>query len=163
MQPPFDNMEGVILTEVGYTGGHVESPTYEQICRGDTGHYEAIRILYDPSRVSYEALLETFWHNIDPTQGDGQFADRGPQYHTVIFYCDEDQHQLAEASRLVLENSGKFELPIATQVLKAEHFYPAENFHQSYYQKNSEHYHRYKRGSGREGFIEQTWSVRKEK
>lgn len=161
MQPPFDNLEGVISTEVGYTGGHVENPTYEQICRGDTGHYEAIRVVYDPGQVSYETLLETFWHNIDPIQVDGQFADRGSQYRTAIFYDDEDQHRLAEASREVLEHSGKFDRPVATRILKAEIFYPAENYHQNYYQTNADHYQRYKRGSGRADFIEQVWKKSK--
>ncbi|MFQ5582787.1 MAG: peptide-methionine (S)-S-oxide reductase MsrA, partial [Mariprofundaceae bacterium] len=127
MQPPFDNLKGVVSTEVGYTGGHVENPTYEMISRGDTGHYEAMRIVYDPSVVSYEKLLETFWHNIDPTQADGQFADRGPQYYTAIFYHDESQKALAEKSKTALEKSGKFNRPIVTRILKAGIFYPAEN------------------------------------
>lgn len=163
MQPPFDNLDGVISTEVGYTGGDVVSPTYEQVCRGDTGHYEAIRVLYDSSRVSYEQLLETFWRNIDPTQGDGQFADRGPQYLTAIFYHDEGQLREAEASKAALQESGKFDRPIATEILEAEKFFPAENYHQGYYLKNSGHYQMYKQGSGRAGFIEQTWSGQDEK
>jgi len=162
MQPPFDNLKGVISTEVGYTGGHVKDPTYEMIGRGDTGHYEAMRIVYEPAVVSYEKLLETFWHNTDPTQADGQFADRGSQYHTAIFYHDEKQKSLAEESREALEKSGKFDQPIVTKILKAEIFYPAENYHQDYYRKNSEHYKRYKRGSGREGFIERNWKSDKE-
>lgn len=157
MQPPFDQLKGVISTEVGYTGGHLKNPTYEMISRGNTGHYEAMRLVYDPAVVSYEKLLETFWHNTDPTQADGQFADRGSQYYTAIFYHDEHQKALAEGSREALEKSGKFDTPIVTKILKAEIFYPAENYHQDYYQKNSEHYKRYKRGSGREGFIERTW------
>lgn len=157
MQPPFDNMNGVISTEVGYTGGQIENPTYEQVCTGSTGHYEAIRVTYDPSVVSYQRLVETFWHNIDPTQADGQFADRGSQYQTAIFFHDEEQHTLAEASRETMDHSGKFDRPIATMILKAETFYPAEGHHQRYYQKNSEHYQRYKRGSGRSGYIEQVW------
>jgi methionine-S-sulfoxide reductase len=157
MQPPFDNLEGVISTEVGYTGGHVEHPTYQQISRGDTGHYEAMRVTYDPSKVSYETLLETFWHNIDPTQADGQFADRGSQYHTAIFCHDEGQQKLAEVSKSALQSSGKFNQPIATKILKAQLFYPAEDYHQNYYQKNSTHYQMYKQGSGRAGFIEKSW------
>ncbi len=157
MQPPFDNLEGVLSTEVGYTGGHVENPTYEMIGRGNTGHYEAMRVVYDPAVVSYEKLLETFWYNIDPTQADGQFADRGSQYHTAIFYHDETQKALAEASRQALEESGKFERPIVTRLLKAEAFYPAGHYHQNYYRTNPTHYQRYKQGSGRAGFIERTW------
>jgi len=159
MQPPFDHLKGVISTEVGYTGGDVENPTYEMIGSGNTGHYEAMRVVYDPAQVSYETLLETFWQNTDPTQADGQFADRGSQYYTAIFYHDENQRVLAMNSREALEQSGKFEGPIATKVLKSVIFYPAENYHQDYYQKNSEHYKRYKRGSGREGFIEKNWNV----
>jgi len=157
MQPPFDNLKGVISTEVGYTGGNVENPTYQQISRGDTGHFEAMRVIYDPSQVSYEKLLETFWHNIDPTQADGQFADRGTQYYTAIFYHDDEQKRLAEKSKQDLEQSGKFDKPVATRLLKAEVFYPAEDYHQKYYQKNESHYQSYKRGSGRKGFIEETW------
>ena len=157
MQPPFDNLDGVVSTEVGYTGGEIENPTYEQICRGDTGHYEALKVVYDAQSVSYKTLLETFWHNIDPTQFDGQFADRGSQYHTAIFYNDEEQRQLAEDSREVLELSGKFDAPIATKVLQAGPFYPAEEYHQGYYRKNSGHYTMYKGGSGRAGFIERNW------
>jgi len=157
MQPPFDNLKGVISTEVGYTGGGIENPTYQQISRGDTGHYEAMRVTYDPSQVSYEKLLETFWHNIDPTQADGQFADRGPQYYTAIFYHDDLQKESAERSKRELDQSGKFDQPVATKLLKAEVFYPAEDYHQKYYEKNESHYQGYKRGSGRAGFIEETW------
>jgi len=157
MQPPFDNLNGVISTEVGYTGGHVKNPTYEMISRGDTGHYEAMRVVYDPDLVSYEKLLETFWYNIDPTQADGQFADRGSQYHTAIFYHDKEQRSLAETSKKKLEKSGKFKRPIVTKVLKADLYYPAEDYHQNYYQKNSQHYKQYKFGSGRAGFIDSTW------
>ena len=157
MQPPFDNLKGVVSTEVGYTGGDVENPTYEMISRGNTGHYEAMRVVYDPDLVSYEKLLETFWHNIDPTQADGQFADRGSQYYTAIFYHDEQQQALAEASKEALGKSGKFDRPIATKIIKASRYYPAENYHQNSYRKNSQHYERYKRGSGRAGFIEKNW------
>jgi methionine-S-sulfoxide reductase len=160
MQPPFDNLQGVISTEVGYTGGDVKNPTYEMISQGNTGHYEAMRVVYDPDVVSYEKLLETFWHNIDPTQADGQFADRGSQYHTAIFYHDEQQKLLAEASKLELERSGKFNSPIVTKIIKSDVYYPAENYHQDYYQKNSLHYERYKQGSGRAGFIEKNWKNR---
>jgi len=157
MQPPFDTLEGVVSTEVGYTGGEVENPTYEEVCLGDTGHYEAIRVTYDPELVSYEKLLETFWHNIDPTQSNGQFADRGPQYLTAIFYHDDAQKREAEASKAALQVSGKFDRPIATEILSAKTFYPAEGYHQKYYQKSSSHYQMYKQGSGRAGFIEKVW------
>jgi methionine-S-sulfoxide reductase len=130
------------------------------ISQGNTGHYEAMRVVYDPDVVSYEKLLETFWHNIDPTQADGQFADRGSQYHTAIFYHDEQQKLLAEGSKLELERSGKFNSPIVTKIIKSDVYYPAENYHQDYYQKNSLHYERYKQGSGRAGFIEKNWKNR---
>lgn len=157
MQPPFDNTPGVTKTETGYSGGDVPNPTYEQVSRGNTGHLEAIRVTYDPALVSYATLLDVFWHNIDPTQGDGQFADRGPQYHTAIFVANETERRLAEASKAKLAASGKFDAPIVTQIRDAAPFYPAEEDHQAYYRKNPLHYELYKRGSGRAGFIERQW------
>lgn len=157
MQPPFDACEGVLQTEVGYTGGHASEPNYAKVCRGDSGHYEAVRVVYDPAKVGYEALLQIFWHNIDPTQEDGQFADRGSQYRTAIFYHNAEQQRLAEASKEALQASGKFIAPIATRILPAARFYVAEDDHQRYYEKNSLHYQRYKQGSGRAAFIERLW------
>lgn len=157
MQPPFDNTEGVLHTEVGYTGGHVEKPTYRQVSSGTTGHYEAIRVTYDPARVSYQQLLDVFWHNIDPTDEIGQFADRGPQYQTAIFYADESQREQAEASKDALTATGKFDRPIVVKILPASTFYAGEEYHQEYYQKNSLHYKLYKKGSGREDFIKRNW------
>jgi len=157
MQPPFDQTHGVLKTEVGYLGGHVENPTYEQISTGITGHVEAIRIYYDAELVSYSDLLDVFWHNIDPTQADGQFADRGSQYKTVIFYANDDENKAAEASKAALSASGKFSQPIATSLQPLSIFYVGEDYHQQYYQKNSVHYNAYKRGSGRAGFIEKMW------
>jgi len=160
MQPPFDNTPGVLATEVGYAGGHVPNPTYEQVSRGDTGHLEVIRVTYEPSIVSYSQLLDIFWHNIDPTQGDGQFVDRGPQYHSAIFVGSDEERRLAEASKAALEASGKFASPIATDIRDAATFYPAEDYHQQYYRKNGLHYQMYKQGSGRAGFIEYHWGDR---
>lgn len=157
MEPPFDNTEGVLETIVGYTGGTLDNPTYEQVSRGGTGHREAVRVAFDPARVSYQKLLEVFWRNIDPTQDDGQFADRGTHYRTAIYVLNETQRALAEQSRQALIVSGKFKDPIVTEILEARPFYPAEEYHQNYYKKEQDHYELYKRGSGRAGFIEHTW------
>ena len=157
MQPPFDSLTGVVETVVGYSGGKEENPTYEQVWQGRTGHAEAIRVVYDPEKIGYGTLLETFWINIDPTQEDGQFADRGRHYRTAIFYHDDSQKEEALLSKKKLEESGKFKKPIATSVEKFVSFYRAEEYHQKYYEKKPIHYGNYKRGSGREGFIKRTW------
>lgn len=157
MQPPFDLLEGVVSTRVGYTGGQIPSPTYEEVCAGTTGHAEAVEVTYDPRKVSYETLLETFWHNIDPTARDRQFADRGSQYRTAIFYHTDSQRSAAEASRKELENSGKFDRPIVTEIAEAGPFYEAEDYHQEYYQKQPFRYSMYKEGSGRSGYLKRTW------
>jgi methionine-S-sulfoxide reductase len=159
MEPPFEKLEGVISVTSGYTGGTKQDPTYEEVSSGKTGHAEAVQIVYDPATVTYEKLLEVFWMNIDPTQPDGQFADRGRQYRTAIFYHDEEQKRLAEASRASLERSGKFSRPIVTEVAPASAFYRAEDYHQDYYKKNAIHYKLYRIGSGREGFLKKTWGA----
>ena len=156
MQPPFDKLEGVISTHVGYTGGVVEDPTYEEICTGTTGHAESVEIEFDPAVISYEALLKVFWRNIDPTTLNSQFADRGSQYRTAIFYHNERQKRLAEESRLELGKSGKYENTIVTEITSASEFYKAEGYHQEYYKKNSFRYKMYKSGSGREN-IKDVW------
>jgi len=155
MQPPFDQLDGVVRTEVGYAGGHLPNPTYQQVCAGDSGHVEAIRVYYDTGKLGFTDLLNVFWRNIDPTQLDGQFADHGKHYHSVIFYADEDEHCIAEASKRALQLSGKFQKNIATELRSFTSFYAAEDYHQEYYRKNKEHYQAYKKGSGREAFIEQ--------
>lgn len=157
MQHPFDQLEGVVSTAVGYTGGSTEHPAYEEVCSGRTKHAEAIEILYDPSRISYSALLEVFWRNIDPTAIDRQFADVGSQYRTAIFYHSEEQKKLAESSKKELEKSGKFNKPIVTEIVPASEFYKAEEYHQKYYEKNQAHYKRYKYGSGRDQYLKETW------
>lgn len=157
MQPPFDQIEGIISTSVGYAGGKEENPTYEQVCAGTTGHLEALQVVYDPARVTYSQLLEIFWKNINPTQADGQFADHGRQYRTAIFYHDEEQKRLAEASRQSLERSGKVQGRIVTDILPATIFYPAEDYHQDYYRKNPLRYQLYHSGSGRERYLEEVW------
>lgn len=157
MQPPYDNQAGVLATIVGYTGGKTKDPSYEKIGTGETGHAEAVRVLYNPDVVTYEQLLEIFWRNIDPTDAGGQFADRGSQYRTAIFYHTDEQRVAAQASIAKLEESRKFGSKIKTEVVPAGEFYRAEEYHQEYYKKNSVHYKLYSAGSGREGFLERTW------
>ncbi|MBN1154368.1 peptide-methionine (R)-S-oxide reductase MsrB [candidate division KSB1 bacterium] len=157
MEPPYEKLDGVISAIPGYTGGKTENPTYAEVSSGRTGHVEAVKITYDPTRVSYEELIEVFWTQIDPTDVGGQFYDRGSQYKTAIFYNDDDEKSIAEASKRELDSSGRFDKPVATQVLPAATFYEAEDYHHDYYQKNPMHYNQYKRGSGREGFIKTHW------
>lgn len=158
MEPPFENLApGVTDVVSGYTGGRTRNPTYEEVSTGSTGHIEAVRVTYDPARVSYEKLLEAFWRNIDPTDEHGQFADKGTQYHTAIFYHDEAQRKAAEESKKALAALKKFDRPIVTRILPASDFYPAEDYHQDYHKKNPLHYNRYKTGSGRAGFLKRMW------
>jgi peptide methionine sulfoxide reductase msrA/msrB len=158
MVQPFASLEGVKEVLCGYIGGHVPNPTYEQVCSGETGHYEAVRVEYDPSRISYRTLLDVFWKQIDPTDPSGQFADRGSQYRTAIFYLDEEQRREAEESKAALGRSGRFEKDVATEILPASEFYVAEEFHQDYYVKKPEQYKRYRIGSGREAYLTKAWS-----
>ena len=157
MEPPFEKLDGVISVVAGYTGGNVPNPTYEQVSSGATGHAEAVRITFDRRRVSYEQLLQVFWRSINPTDPGGQFADRGSQYRTAIFYVGEAQKQAALASLKRLGESGKFDAPIATVVVPAGPFYEAEAYHQDYYRAHPGGYKSYFRGSGRENFLEETW------
>ncbi|MBI4003420.1 MAG: peptide-methionine (S)-S-oxide reductase MsrA, partial [Candidatus Omnitrophica bacterium] len=157
MEPPFEKLDGVVSVTAGYCGGTENSPTYEQVSSGATGYAESIQVVYDPVKISYEQLLDVFWMNVDPTQADGQFADRGPQYRTVIFYSTDEQKRLAEASKATLAQSGKFTKPIVTSVEPASPFYPAEDYHQDYAKKNPLRYKLYKIGSGREGYLKKTW------
>lgn len=157
MEPSFEKMDGVLNVEAGYTGGEKADADYEEVSTGTTGHREAVQITYDPSKVSYADLLNVFWRQIDPTDPDGQFADRGPQYRTGIYYHDNEQKKLAEESKKALETSGKFKKPIVTEIMPAETFYSAEEHHQDYYKTNAEHYNRYKTLSGRGPFLEKTW------
>lgn len=157
MEPPFEKLEGVVEVVAGYTGGHTPRPTYEAVCSGTTGHAEAVRVTYDPARIGFDRLLEVFWQNIDPTDFDGQFADKGHQYRTAIFYHDAEQERLARASKTKLEKSGKFKHPIATEISPAGVFHLAEDYHQDYFKKQPSHYKRYRKGSGREDFLRETW------
>ena len=157
MQPPFDKLTGVVSTTVGYTGGTTPNPTYEAVCSGNTGHAEAIKVVYDPSQVTYEQLLDVFWHNIDPTTLNQQFSDHGTQYRTAIFYHTEEQRRLAEAAKAALARSGKFKESIVTEIVPASTFYPAEAYHQKYSTKNVIHYKLYRIGSGRDGYLRRVW------
>lgn len=157
MEPPFDKLPGVISTTSGYTGGQKDNPTYEEVCSGATGHAEALQVLFDPRKISYEKLLEVFWHNIDPTTANRQFCDVGSQYRTAIFYHDPQQQELAEESKKRLEQTKSFPQPIVTQIVPATTFYPAEDYHQDFYRKNPDHYYRYRLGCGRDQRLEQLW------
>jgi len=159
MEPPFEALPGVLSVTAGYTGGRLPGPTYDQVLGGKTGHAEAVEILYDADRVPYAKLLDIFWQNIDPTTPDRQFADVGEQYRTVIFYHDDEQKQMAIASRARLEKSKRFRDPLVTAIEPAGEFYPAEEYHQDYYKKKPVHYQLYKRSSGREAFLKENWKA----
>jgi methionine-S-sulfoxide reductase len=157
MQYAFDRAKGVKKTIVGYTGGSVAAPSYEDVSSGETGHAESIEVLYDPAQTTYEKLLDVFWMNIDPTTVNREFADAGTQYRTVIFYANDEQKKEAEASKAALAKSGKYDRPIVTQLVQAGKFYPAEDYHQEYYKKNPGDFQAYEVGSGRAGYIKRTW------
>src|SRR5208283_1498314 len=157
MQPPFRKLEGVADVVVGYSGGYKANPTYEEVSSGTTGYLEAVQLSFDPEKIPYAKLLETFWMQIDPTDAQGQFVDKGSQYRTAVFYHDEEQRKLAEDSKKALANSGKFNKPIVTEIRPFVSFYPAEKYHQDYYQKNPQQYESYRALSGRDLFIEKTW------
>jgi peptide methionine sulfoxide reductase msrA/msrB len=157
MVEPFDEQPGIKEVVSGYTGGHKENPTYEEVCSDTTGHYEAVQITFDPEIFPYEKLLSLYWQQIDPTDAGGQFNDRGESYRTAIFYHNEKQKELAEASKAELAASGRFQKPIVTEILPASTFYRAEEKHQHYYKKMAFHYNLYKEGSGRARFIRESW------
>jgi len=157
MQPPFEKLDGVLSTTVGYTGGHTKNPTYHEVSAGGTGHAESIQIVYDPAKISYTKLLDVFWHNVDPLTADGQFCDHGDQYRTAIFYHDETQRRLAEESKRQLEESKRFDSPIVTEIVPATEFYPAEEYHQKYHEKNPVRYEYYRWNCGRDHRLKQLW------
>jgi peptide-methionine (S)-S-oxide reductase len=157
MEPPFDALAGVLSTTSGYTGGKLASPSYEQVSEGGTGHREAVRVEYDPARVSYSQLLDVFWRNVDPLDGGGQFCDRGSQYASAIFVADAEERRLAEASKRALEESKRFHKPLATEILTASAFYPAEEYHQDYARRNPLRYRYYRHGCGRDARLEAVW------
>jgi peptide methionine sulfoxide reductase msrA/msrB len=163
MEPPFEQLDGVIEVVAGYTGGTEEDADYKKVSAGRTDHYEAVRVIYDPEKVSYKELVETFWRQIDPTDDGGQFADRGEHYKTAIFYSTEEQRAVAEMSKKELDESKIFDRPVVTPVIPAKPFYLAEEYHQDYYLKNVQHYSRYKKGSGRQPFIERVWGKETDK
>lgn len=162
MEPPFEKLEGVVDVTAGYCGGDEKNPTYEQVSSGATGHIESVLVVYDPKKISYKQLLDTFWRYIDPTDDGGQFADRGHHYRTAIFYTTEEEKAVAEQSKAELQASGVFDKPIATTIRPMKVFYPAEEYHQDYYKKNVLHYQSYRVGSGRAGFLDKTWKGRAE-
>ena len=157
MEPPYDVLPGVVSTTSGYTGGQKRNPTYEEVSAGITGHAEAVQVLYDPKKVSYEKLMEVFWRNIDPTVKDRQFCDVGTQYRTAVFYHTPEQKRIAEDSKAKLEKSKAFKAQIVTPVLAAGDFWPAEDYHQDYYRKNPVRYKFYRTGCGRDARLEELW------
>ena len=159
MEPPFDKLEGVLSTTSGYTGGKKKNPTYEEVSAGWTGHAEAVQIVYDPAKISYAKLLDVFWHNIDPTTPNMQFCDAGNHYRTAVFYHNEAQRRLAENSKLALAKSKPFKGPIVTEITAAATFYPAEDYHQNYYEKNPVRYKLYRYNCGRDRRLKELWGA----
>jgi peptide-methionine (S)-S-oxide reductase len=157
MQKPYDDLPGVVSATVGYTGGEKAHPTYHEVSAGGTGHFESIEVVYDPKKVTYEKLLDVFWHNVDPTNAYGQFCDSGMQYRTAIFVADDAQRKAAEASKKALEDSGVLKRPIVTEILKAGTFWKAEEYHQKYYKKNPFRYSFYRSGCGRDARLKELW------
>jgi peptide-methionine (S)-S-oxide reductase len=157
MEHPFDELEGVVSTTVGYTGGHKTNPTYEEVSAGRTGHAEAVQVVYDPKKISYARLLEVFWRNIDPTVKNRQFCDGGHQYRAGIFFHDENQKRLAEQSKKDLERTKQFEQPIVTEISPASKFFVAEDYHQDYYLKNPLRYKFYRYSCGRDRRLQELW------
>jgi methionine-S-sulfoxide reductase len=157
MEPPFEKLKGVKTVVSGYTAGEEKNPTYKDVAYGRTGHTEAVQITYDPSVISYKELLHVFWRNIDPTAKNRQFVDVGTQYRAGIYYNSEAQKKEAFQSRRDLEESGRFQKPIVTEIEPLNVFYPAEAYHQDFYKKNPNHYYRYRRGSGRDAFLDRVW------
>src|SRR5947208_975381 len=157
MERAFDQVDGVVSVTVGYTGGHTAHPSYEQVSTGQTGHRESVQVVYDPRQITYERLVDAFWHDIDPTQADGQFCDHGDEYRTAIFYRDTAQHRVAAASRRALER--RFAQPVVTEIVRATAFYPAEEYHQHYYRKNPIRYGMYRVACGRDRRLAEVWGA----
>lgn len=158
MVKPFKEWDGIHDVVSGYMGGHVDNPTYEDVKKGDSGHLEVVEITFDSSIFTYEQLLDVYWQQIDPTDAGGQFQDRGHSYSTAIFYYSKEQQDAAQSSKIALEESGKFNKPIVTDIRPAETFYPAEEYHQDYYLKEEQHYKEDRAKSGRDAFIKENWS-----
>jgi peptide-methionine (S)-S-oxide reductase len=153
----FTKQPGVLSVTSGYTGGRKTHPTYEEVSMGTTGHYESVRVVYDPAKTKYEDLLDMFWHSVDPTQADGQFCDRGSQYRSVVFVRNDRQRKAAEESKKALAASGVLHEPIVTQILPASMFWLAEDYHQCFWQKSSEHYRAYRQGCLRDERLAELW------
>ena len=162
IQPAFDKAPGVIKTVVGYSGGTEPNPTYELVTSEKTKYRESIEITYDPAKISFEQLLDIYWKQIDPTQSDGQFTDIGPSYRAAIFYSNDEEKRIAEASKQKLSRLGKFDKPIVTEILPGMKFYPAEAYHQKYYQQNPEHFEAFEKGSGRVSFEKKVWGEKRD-
>jgi peptide-methionine (S)-S-oxide reductase len=162
MEPPYDELEGVISTTSGYAGGKTSDPTYEEVSAGGTGHAEVVKVVYDPAKVGYAELLNVFWHNIDPLTANAQFCDHGSQYRSAIFYMGEEQERLAMESKEALETSGWFDQPIVTEIVPASEFYAAEDYHQDYYEKNPVRYKFYRYACGRDQRLEEVWGGHRE-
>ncbi len=157
MEEAFEKVEGVVTVVSGYMGGTVANPTYEEVSDGRTGHAESVEVIYDPTKVTYQKLLDAFWHNVDPLTPNAQFCDHGTQYRSAIFYSSEEEKRLAEESKATIEQAKKFPAPIMTQLAPAATFYPAEDYHQDYYKKNPLRYKYYKYGCGRANRLETLW------
>ncbi|KPJ61697.1 MAG: methionine sulfoxide reductase [Latescibacteria bacterium DG_63] len=157
MEHPFEGLPGVLEAISGYTGGHKDNPTYEEVCAGNTGHFEAVQITFNPDTISYSELLDVFWKQIDPTDAGGSFVDRGPQYLSAIFYHNEEQRRLAEQSKRDLEESGRHDKPIVTKIIRFTKFWKAEDYHQNYCTVNPQAYRRYRKASGRDEYLERVW------
>jgi peptide methionine sulfoxide reductase msrA/msrB len=157
VESDFEKVDGVMEVVSGYTGGHVENPTYQEVSAGGTGHVEAVQVFYNPQKVSYEQLLDVFWRHVDPTDPGGEFVDRGSQYRTMIFYHNDEQKRLAEESKRELQASARFDKPIVTEIVKFTKFYNAEDYHQDYYKKNPIRYKYYRFASGRDRFLSRIW------
>jgi peptide-methionine (S)-S-oxide reductase len=157
MEPPFDKLDGVISTTSGYTGGEQRNPTYQQVAGGATTHAEAVEVVYDPSKISYSELLDVFWMNVDPLTRDRQFCDGGKQYRTAIFFHGEEQARLARDTKQQLDDSGRFDQPVVTEIVEADEFWAAEEYHQDYYMKNPIRYKFYRYGCGRDKRLDELW------
>jgi len=158
VEKDFDHVEGVVETVSGYTGGTVDNPTYKQVSKEDTGHYEAVKVVYDPTVVSYSELVEYFWRTVDPTDDGGQFCDRGHSYKTAIFVSSDEERRIAETSKSAIDSSGVLDTPIVTPILDAKSFWKAEEYHQDYYKKSPLRYNYYRRACGRDARVEQVWA-----
>lgn len=161
MESDFDKVPGVVSTTSGYTGGQKNNPNYKEVSAGGTGHAEAVQIGYDPKKISYAELLNVFWNNIDPLDGQGQFCDKGDQYRSGIFYHNDEQKQLAEQSKAALEKSARFKQPLETKIVLATQFYPAEEYHQDFHSKNPVRYNFYRLNCGRDARLEELWGEKK--